>query len=108
MMQSMNCLESNHADLARTNHNWNRTVHTLLCSRLFPIQGGEIMSLHKTKPKRLMSSKLRRLLVEGFDKSYYERKTGKVYVGCSYCAPTIIQGRACHERGCYNTTHREE
>ena len=44
--------------------------------------------------------KLALLQQYGFDSSNID--AGKVYVGCSQCAPSIINGTPCHEKGCPN------
>jgi hypothetical protein len=43
---------------------------------------------------------VKRLKEEGFDESLLE--CGVVFVKCSRCAAAVIQGVACHERGCPN------
>lgn len=50
----------------------------------------------RKSPDARLAEKLRR---RGFDKSYVSR-SGGVRVGCSMCQALVIQGVACHERGC--------
>lgn len=38
----------------------------------------------------------------GFDESYYIRETGHWRIKCSQCQALVINGIACHERGCPN------
>jgi hypothetical protein len=44
-----------------------------------------------------LAEKLRR---QGFDESYVSRDSGAVRVRCSQCQALVINGMACHERGC--------
>lgn len=43
----------------------------------------------------------------GFDRSYIV-KYGKVRIGCSQCEALVINGVACHERGCPNQVRERE
>jgi hypothetical protein len=43
-----------------------------------------------------------RLRRQGFDRTYYDRETGRHRVGCSQCEALVINGVACHEHGCPN------
>lgn len=52
------------------------------------------------RPNRLQS--LRDL---GFDLSYHVPFTKMYHVRCSQCETLSINGVACHETGCPNTTH---
>lgn len=49
-----------------------------------------------------LQEKLDKLLAGGFDNSFIDPKAGKAYVRCSMCDCCVIQGAACHERGCVN------
>jgi hypothetical protein len=46
---------------------------------------------------------LNTLIENGFDESY--EKGSKVYPKCSSCQVAAINGVACHETGCPNTTY---
>lgn len=48
--------------------------------------------------------KLRDLKKQGFDLSKRDGKYNRVR--CSQCAALVINGVACHERGCPNTPRR--
>ena len=39
----------------------------------------------------------------GFDRSEFDRSTRTWHVQCSQCEALVINGVACHERGCPNT-----
>jgi hypothetical protein len=60
-----------------------------------------------TKPKKLTAAGLvAKLRARGFDKSYvYLDEDGdkSVRVKCGQCEAMVIQGMACHERGCPNS-----
>lgn len=43
-----------------------------------------------------------RLREQGFDKTQYDRTMGYYRVRCSQCSAMVINGIACHERGCPN------
>lgn len=43
-----------------------------------------------------------RLRKAGFDLTEYDRSTGEYYIRCSQCDAMVINGVACHERGCPN------
>ena len=58
-----------------------------------------------TKRKQTLGESLRR---RGFDLTTYDRSTGYYRPRCSCCQVTVIQGVACHERGCSNEPREEE
>ncbi len=45
---------------------------------------------------------LQSLRRRGFDKSEYNRSSGRHHVRCSQCEALVINGMACHETGCPN------
>jgi len=49
-----------------------------------------------------------KLRKKGFDKTEYDRSTGYYRVKCSQCEALVINGVACHERGCMNEQRKEE
>ncbi len=49
--------------------------------------------------KRSLGEVLRKM---GFDETTYDRSTGYYRPKCSCCQALVIQGMACHERGCPN------
>jgi len=53
----------------------------------------------RKSPDARLAEKLRRS--RGFDKSYVS-SSGGVRVGCSMCQALVINGVACHEKGCPN------
>jgi hypothetical protein len=55
-----------------------------------------------------LQGKLDNLLTQGFDQSFIDPEAGKAYVRCSQCDPCVIQGVACHERGCINEREENE
>jgi hypothetical protein len=56
--------------------------------------------MSKAKDTTSMGIKLRKWW--GFDKTTYNRKTGHYHVACSQCEAIVINGVACHEKGCPN------
>lgn len=58
-----------------------------------------------TKRKRSLGEILRK---RGFDLTTYDRSTGYYRPRCSRCQAMVIQGVACHERGCMNEPRDEE
>ena len=59
---------------------------------------------HSAECKRV-SPRCKALRAEGFDRSTDEGKL--VHVACSSCEALVLNGTACHEHGCPNTTHHE-
>lgn len=58
----------------------------------------------QTKPRKPRNRTLQNLRRAGFDLSY--RSAGGGYrVRCSQCEALVINGVACHERGCCNASH---
>lgn len=56
-------------------------------------------------PHKLIKPPIRlgdRLRARGFDKTRYNRYDNSYSVKCSQCAALVINGVACHERGCPN------
>jgi len=51
------------------------------------------------KPSGNLGRTLRR---RGFDETEYDRENGSYGVGCSQCSALVVNGVACHERGCPN------
>lgn len=49
-----------------------------------------------------MKSLLQKLRRNGFDRSEYDRSSGRHRVRCSQCEALVINGIACHESGCPN------
>ena len=45
---------------------------------------------------------------QGFDRTSYDRSTGRYHVGCSQCEAVVINGVACHEHGCPNKHKTED
>ena len=52
------------------------------------------------KPKK--SNLGKKLRARGFDLTRYDRSTGYYSPRCSQCEALVINGTACHERGCPN------
>jgi hypothetical protein len=50
----------------------------------------------------------RRLRDSGFDRSEYDRASRSYRVRCSRCEATVVNGVACHERGCPNLKRGDE
>jgi hypothetical protein len=50
---------------------------------------------------------LKRLKEHGFDKSTSDR-VGRLTVGCSQCAVSVINGTPCHEHDCPNWVRRNK
>lgn len=50
--------------------------------------------------------KLRSYHDGGFDLASYDAMAETYRVGCSQCSASMIQGVACHERGCPNEVKR--
>lgn len=65
------------------------------------------MTQTEKKPrKRSLGDLLRK---RGFDETTYDRSTGYYRPQCSCCQVLVINGVACHERGCRNDRRvREE
>lgn len=59
----------------------------------------------KKKRKTSLGTILRR---RGFDETTYDRSTGYYRPRCSCCQALVIQGIACHERGCSNDPVEDE
>jgi hypothetical protein len=55
-----------------------------------------------------MSRTLERIKKEGFDQSYESSDLGHVKVRCSQCEALVINGVACHERGCPNARKKND
>jgi hypothetical protein len=55
--------------------------------------------------KRSLGEILRK---QGFDETTYDRSTGYYRPKCSCCNALVIQGTACHERGCPNSPRFED
>lgn len=51
------------------------------------------------KPSGDLGRTLRR---RGFDETEYDRADRTYRVGCSQCSALVVNGVACHERGCLN------
>jgi hypothetical protein len=49
-----------------------------------------------------------KLRAQGFDETRYDRAAGTYRVRCSQCEAMVINGVACHERGCPNTLDEKE
>jgi hypothetical protein len=49
-----------------------------------------------------------RLRRQGFDLTRYDRGTATFRVRCSQCEALVINGVACHERGCPNQRKPKE
>ena len=63
------------------------------------------MTAQTKKPRKpSLGSRLRK---RGFDLTTYDRSTGYYSPRCSCCEALVIQGIACHERGCPNQPNDE-
>lgn len=63
------------------------------------------MALTKKPRKRSLGEILRK---RGFDLTTYDRRGGYYRPRCSCCQVLVIQGVACHERGCCNEVRERE
>jgi hypothetical protein len=55
--------------------------------------------MNEKKRKRSLGQQLR---AKGFNLTTYDRSTGYYQVRCSQCEALVINGVACHEKGCPN------
>jgi hypothetical protein len=63
------------------------------------------MAPTKKPRKRSLGEILRK---RGFDLTEYDRRSGYYRPRCSCCQVLVIQGIACHERGCSNEVREED
>lgn len=62
---------------------------------------------HAPAPFKLRTRTGDRLRKAGFDKTRFNRSSGTYTVRCSQCEAMVINGVACHEKGCPNQRNKK-